>query len=737
MYYSDKPIDNSTEDLLDRHSFATLLANTLTTLQGTDTFTVGLFGKWGSGKTSIVNMALHELENRKLEENKEIIVVRFEPWHFSDSTELLSQFLIRLANEFKSKKDKRLKKIGNALDSYSSAFDLAKLIPGYGNIIAGVGKFGVKSIVKMIRNRDTSAEDILSQKKKVVSLLENQKNKILVVIDDIDRLSSEQIRQVFQLVSSVAKFPNTAYLLVFDKEIVVKALKKIQEGKGEDYLEKVIQMPIQIPEIQDEKLNAVLFKRLDEVISYFPNASFDVKHWQEIFAPCVFPFISNLRDINRLCNSLRFKLTTISSEVDFADMVAITAIEIGVPSVYEWIKFKKSMLTNTEMFWEYGPRKKSQQEWCEIYTNEFDKLLTESFDKRNSKLNTDVVLMAVAYLFPYFGQKIGKAYITVNDDLFRRKNMITHPEKFERYFYYDLDKIALKKSSIEEAVFNFSCDEFMSFLINEDENDRGITALKEIKAMMGEISPERAKILFKALISVTSKLKTIERKSILSVGASTHAEFLCLDLLDMVVDTERKNFLSEIIKDATFASISAISSFINMIELGYGRLSANGKEHGYKKVITLQELLQIENIFVEKVKKVLECNNLFENDDWRMILHLLESFDGEYAKNYLINALKKNENILSYLYLSVVLWTGAGNSYDVRDEYSDYLSKEKILEVIRDEVNSKNIFNLKKEIIERAAAFYLSDSGQLDWDGHISQEKVDETIALWKVEGIK
>lgn len=137
------------------------------------------------------------------------------------------------------------------------------------------------------------------------------------------------------------------------------------------------------------------------------------------------------------------------------------------------------------------------------------------------------------------------------------------------------------------------------------------------------------------------------------------------------------------------------------------------------------------------MKKALECINLFENDDWRIILHLLESFDAEYAKNYLIEALKRNENILSYLYLSVALWTGAGNSYEVRDKYSDYLSKEKILEVIRDEVNSKNIFNLKKEIIERAAAFYLSDLGQLDWDGHISQEQVDETIAIWKDEGIE
>ena len=78
-------------------------------------------------------------------------------------------------------------------------------------------------------------------------------------LDDIDHLSNEQIRYVFQLITSVARFPNTIYLLVFDKEIVVEALKDVQSGNGQDYLEKVIQMPIQIPDIQRSDLRNILF----------------------------------------------------------------------------------------------------------------------------------------------------------------------------------------------------------------------------------------------------------------------------------------------------------------------------------------------------------------------------------------------------------------------------------------------------------------------------------------------
>ena len=52
-YYTDKPIDSYEDDLLERASFARMLSNTLINLKYDDTFTVGLFGKWGTGKTSI------------------------------------------------------------------------------------------------------------------------------------------------------------------------------------------------------------------------------------------------------------------------------------------------------------------------------------------------------------------------------------------------------------------------------------------------------------------------------------------------------------------------------------------------------------------------------------------------------------------------------------------------------------------------------------------------------------
>ena len=337
MFYSDKPISSNNEDKLNRKGFAKLLAHTLVHLDSKDTFTVGLFGKWGCGKTSLVNMTLAEIENiqAKNETDEQIIVVHFEPWNFTDTNQLLTQFFVRLANEFQKKSNKNLTKIGKALENYSDAFGLLELIPGVGAPIASASKWGLSRLGQKMQ-KGLDERDVLKQKEQVIQLLKAQSNRILVILDDIDRLSNEQIRYVFQLITSVARFPNTTYLLVFDKEIVVEALKGVQSGNGQDYLEKVIQMPIQIPNIQRSDLRNALFERLDEIIADFKELGYNQKHWQQLFGSCVDPFVTHLRDINRLCNALRFKLTSISSEIDFADMIALSVLEIHHPLIYEY-----------------------------------------------------------------------------------------------------------------------------------------------------------------------------------------------------------------------------------------------------------------------------------------------------------------------------------------------------------------------------------------------------------------
>lgn len=731
MFYSDKPIVLNTEDKLNRSGFAKLLAQTLVKLNSKDTFSVGLYGKWGSGKTSLVNMMLNEIETQQknIHEENQLIVVRFEPWNFSDTNQLLSQFFIRLSNELRSKKDQKLLKIGEAIETYSEAFELTKAIPYVGGVLSLFGKKGATAIGKRIK-KGLDEKDILKQKEYVINLLRNQARKILIIIDDIDRLNNEQIRQVFQLITSVAKFPNTIYFLVFDKDIVVKALKKVQEGNGGDYLEKVIQVPIQVPNAQRDNLRKVLVNRLKKILDEHKDIIFHQSHWERLIDPCIDPFIQSIRDVNRLCNLVDFKLTNLASEVNFTDMVAISALEIFLPQIYEWVKNNKSILTGELVF--YIGQKKSQKDYYDLYYTQIHTLLS-SGDKKDT-YDTEKVMILLAYLFPHFGHTIGKIYAVHDNNMFRRNNQIAHQDKFDRYFDFDLDNIGLKKSEIIQALYFLSCKEFRMYLLDCDKKGTSYEFLEEIRAMIPKLLPERTKIILSALLDTSAELHEVSNKNILSINTRYYADCLVIELLNVISASERMTFLFDFVQTANLFSLSSIASVINKIELGYGRLAAEGEEHDYKKVISLEELLQLESVFTQKVKDMLREHNLFDFVDWKRICYLLEYFDAEFIKKYFVEVFVDEKNIVKYLDTSVTMWTGSSIEYETKDDYKKYLTEDRVLQAIEFLKNSGDLFSMPKQIQRKCVAFFMHSSEKLNYHGEVAQADADKLLNAWKTE---
>ena len=727
MYYSDKPICTSDEDLLGRKGFAKILAQSILNLKTSDTFSIGLFGKWGSGKTSVVNMTLNELEalQKTVKEDDQIVVVHFEPWNFSTTDQLLSQFFIRLSNEFKSKRDKSWSKIADALEEYSGALDFVELVPKAGSSLSSIKNIGIKSIARKLRKGD-DRKDIQKQKEYTIELLKQQHRRILVVIDDIDRLSSEQIRQIFQLIASVAKFPNTMYLLVFDRDIVVSALKDVQTRNGEDYLEKIIQMPIQIPDIQKDKITAILIEKLNAAISNYSDICFQREHWQKVFSYCIEPFIKNLRDINRLCNSVQFKLTTISSEVDFADMVAISTVEIALPKVYEWIKSNKPILTGSFDVSTFMLRDKPQNE---LYNKFFDIIKA----LLNEDTSTELAIDALSHLFPHFGNIIGKNYDSYNTQQLRRDNRIAHPDKFYRYFSFDLNDTEIRKADVERAVYACTSEEFRDYLLKLDAVGSSYDFLVEVNAVIPEVQPERAATIIRALVNTSTELGDVSA-NLLSLNASTYADHMIVDLLAILAPEESLQLLEEVLKESTRISLPSIANVINMIELGYGRLAANGEERRYKKVVSLENLILLEKNFTERAKEMLSGNSLFDFSNWGLICFLLEYFDPGYIKDYLTASFREEKNIAYYLDGSISEWIGGGTEYEVRDDYKKYLTDDQVSHAIEFLRNSGGLFLLPIKIQNKCAAFALRQSGSADYRSHVPQNDVNKLLSKWQTE---
>jgi predicted KAP-like P-loop ATPase len=81
VFSPDKPISSFKKDILGRHSFAKALGDAILDYRVKDSVVIGLYGAWGSGKTSIINMALEHIEKATSNKacDKKPIIVDFNP----------------------------------------------------------------------------------------------------------------------------------------------------------------------------------------------------------------------------------------------------------------------------------------------------------------------------------------------------------------------------------------------------------------------------------------------------------------------------------------------------------------------------------------------------------------------------------------------------------------------------------------------------------------------------------
>lgn len=730
MYNTDTPIKRQEDDLLGRANFSKDLAKAIIRNQTEETLCIGLFGKWGSGKTSILNMMQEEIGvlSQDMSEDETPLLISFEPWNFTDTSQLIQQFFIHLISVFSSKKDKKMSKIGETLQGYSEAFSLAEPFPYFGPAIAFAGKHGLKKIGKRL-DKNPKNQDISEQRERVIEALGASKRRIVIIIDDIDRLSNEQIRQVFQLVTTVAKFPNTTYLLSFDREIVSRALEAVQSGRGDEYLEKIIQLPIHIPDVSVNRLINVLFTQFDGLLENADSQPlFWKQRWDELFTCCVQPYICSLRDANRLYNLVRFKMLSISGEIEFSNLVSISAFELFVPGVFTWIKENKPLLTGEHDF-DFARNKTPQQRKKESET-----ILMEcirQYENREAEPEEiEQLLKGIATLFPYFGRKIGQYNnIYHSNDEFVRNDQISVPDKFDRYFSLDIDSIPLKRGELRSALETKSQEALSTFYIQESQDGLGETSLRETQAYIPMLNESRIRIVICALFECAFQMGRDSR--FLFVPDYAYAEHIIRNLFEALPFESRMPLLIEIIQNATINTLQTFASFLNTTELAFGRLTAEGEDRNIKKVITLEQVPELENLFVCRVRELWEQgeNSLLWANGHQVIC-LMEKLDEGPTQQYMRQLLTLDENIVRYIGYSVSKWTGSGIEFEVRDEYKKYLTEADYIAAFGRMSEDGALFSMPLEIQEKAAAMYLKLTEPDRWkDEYIHSKDADLLLA--------
>ncbi|MFE3606642.1 KAP family P-loop NTPase fold protein [Streptomyces goshikiensis] len=340
----DDPIEKADEDLLQRAALADALAQEIRTTSATHGAVVALTGKWGSGKTSMLN-----LTSSALEAVADVHVVKFNPWFFSGTDQLMQFFFAELAGQLRDGrglKDKLVnagRTVADRLGRYSSALSPLKFIPLAGDILESANAVA-EGASKFLGD---GQETVHEQREEITRLLADLPGRIVVFVDDIDRLSQQEIRDLFRLVRLTGSFPNIIYVLSFDRRVVEAALS---DGAvdGAAYLEKIVKVSTEVPPLPVQALTSVVIGGLVEALDGMDTGPLDIARWTDVLVQVIVPMFSTIRDVKRYLASVPMAVRSLRAEVSLVDVLALEALRVRHPAAHELLSGHVDLLTRTQ-----------------------------------------------------------------------------------------------------------------------------------------------------------------------------------------------------------------------------------------------------------------------------------------------------------------------------------------------------------------------------------------------------
>jgi predicted KAP-like P-loop ATPase len=319
------PIEKPEDDRLRRNDMAKHIAEEIRGLDTSEGYVVAIMGPWGSGKTSLVNLIKNHLDA----DVPKVEVLDFNPWMFSGAEQLVHAFFAEMAAQLRLKRGP-FEKLADDFDTYGDLLSPLTAIPFLGAWLDRVRGAG-KALKKF---KDDRKESVTAKRGVLAKKLGELEQPIVVVVDDIDRLNTTEIRDMFKLVRLTANFPNVVYLLAFDRRRVEDALGE-QGVDGRSFLEKIVQHPIDIPSIPEQVMYRQIAEGLDKALnSLSDDISLDTNRWYDIFPEIVRPLVRNMRDVRRYTDAVRGTTRALLGRVELADLLALEAIRVFMPDTF-------------------------------------------------------------------------------------------------------------------------------------------------------------------------------------------------------------------------------------------------------------------------------------------------------------------------------------------------------------------------------------------------------------------
>jgi len=452
-FIEDNAVVTAEQDHFHRKEAANAVAKLVLETRNTKSFAIGILGSYGSGKTSFLNLINLELKR------KDVIQVVFDPWSASDPQmirkELFDLLAVRIAE----------------VD-----LKISSLIYSYGRRLAGFDTTSLSLLNWLGFFRKQGGVQSSGEYQQINKMLGATGRKVVVTIDDLDRLYPAEIIEVLRLIRNTADFSNVVYLVGYDKGYVQGAIDSLNNSAG-DYLDKIFQLEIPLPKREADNLLLSLSTELKVMLSEEHYAVFEKEMipfgFKDIYGRAYGNILRQGRDVVRFLNTFKIAYQLIGTEVDFQCLLLLELIKFRFPDIYDLIYTHHNhflheqplMASHQQHFSPRMAKEKSFKDRTEGIT-----VFREYLQGMGKFSADDIELVDALFQALFNGNRYNRP---------EAKNSIAYPLYFEIYFRYRLSQTDLSDNEYQAAKSPGDMVAFMQYCASHNLHKQLMTRLMQ------------------------------------------------------------------------------------------------------------------------------------------------------------------------------------------------------------------------------------------------------------------
>ncbi len=550
----DQAVESRAEDRLGRVPLADAIA---AHIAGTDPeagVVFGMTGPWGSGKTSLLRMAKEALE----EDHGGFLVLWFNPWLFTGTEHLMGVFFTELAAQLSDQSDAEWDELGASMQAFGATLSRLRTVPvaggfaaaGGGTLSAGGGR---------VRGAADEGASLYERRRRLEEALrrvgEKNGRRLVIIVDDLDRLRRQEIRDLVALVKLNADLPNLHFVLAYDRGRVEQALGET-EGDGRAYLEKIVQVAYDVPKSLEVDLSQELIDAIDEALRHADTTGpFDDHRFGSILRGIILPLIGSVRDVRRYANVLPVALQVIGDEVALEDVLALEAIRVLLPEAFAALASSEEALTTPHD--QLGVTHRSSDPRAEEARAKVETFIRSGGDKEA------VTRDARERLFPASLWMKNNHYGSDWQKIWSKGRLVAHPRVLGFYLEKRLPEGVLPAREVQKLFEALGDGKRLRDLLDAMDPDTLEHALERLEDFEDDYRPEDAEKAVPMLLNQMPRLRE-GSQGFMDLGADLKLRRVVLRLLRKVEDPAALSMLVKTVSPRIY-SLSARASLIEMV----------------------------------------------------------------------------------------------------------------------------------------------------------------------------